>query len=132
MVERNNMEIKQVTKVANVAVDRGDGVNERFYIDQTQFYEPIRFGLFREGSDRIYPTYDPIPVAMFEGHLVNDKTKNYEFEIMPDPERKCSKLPKTEVEEKAIKKAIGILNLDKDLKEIREEYYWKEKDFPVT
>lgn len=126
------MEIKQITKVANVLVDRGDGYIQRFYIDQTQFYEPKRFGLFLLGSDRVYPTYTPIPVAMFEGHLVNEETQNYQFEIMTDSAVKCMELENSAVEQKAIKKALGILNLDKEIEEIREEYFWKEKDFSIT
>lgn len=131
MVERENMEIKQVTKLAKVFVERGNGYKERFYIDQVQFYEPIRFGLFLAGSGNVYPTYDPIPVAVFEGRAVNEETKNYQFEIMSDPDRRCMKLNDAEVQQKAIEKALGILNLDKDIEEIREEYFWKEKDFPV-
>lgn len=130
MVERKNMEIEQVTKIANIFVE-DRGCVERFYIDQVQFYEPIRFGLFLEGSDTVYPTYSPIPLAVFEGRVVNQETRNYQFEMMSNPDRKCMKLQDAEVQQKAIKKALGILNLDKDIKEIREEYYWKEKDFPI-
>lgn len=122
MVERENMEIKQVTKIANVSVERG-GYTERFYIDQIQFYEPLRFGLFLSGSGKIYPTYDPIPVAVFEGHIVNEETRNYQFEMMAEPDRRCMKLQDTEVQQKAIEKALEILNLDKDIEEIREEYF---------
>lgn len=125
------MKIKQTTKVANVLVDRGDGYVEKFYIDQVQFYKPIKFGLFLQGVGKVYPTYDPIPIAIFEGCVVNEETQNCQFGVINDPERRCMKLVDSKVEQKAIKKALGILNLDKDIEEIRKEYYWKEKDFPI-
>lgn len=131
MAEKESMKIKQTTKVANVLVDRGDGYVEKFYIDQVQFYEPIKFGLFLQGSGKVYPTYDPTPIAIFEGRVVNEETQNCQFEVINDPKRRCMKLADSKVEQKAIKKALGILNLDKDIEEIRKEYYWKEKDFPI-
>ncbi|MCI8362145.1 MAG: hypothetical protein HFJ41_03280 [Clostridia bacterium] len=126
------MKIKQTTKVANVFVDRGDGYVEKFYIDQVQFYEPIKFGLFLQGSDKVYPTYDQIPIVIFEGRVVNEETQNCQFEVIDDPKRRCMNLGDSEVEKKAIKKALGILNLDKDIEDIRKEYYWKKKDFPIN
>lgn len=121
MAEREKMEIKQVTKVANVSVTVGNS-EQKFYIDQTQFYEPIRFGLFHEGADRIYPTYTPKPIAVFEGKLVNNETMNYQFDVVTDPE-KCAKLE--DYEKDAVQKALEILNLDEEIDDIRERYYWK-------
>lgn len=121
MAERESMEIKQVTKVANVSVMVGNS-EQRFYIDQTQFYEPIRFGLFQEGADKVYPTYKPKPLAVFEGRLVNTETMNYQFDVVSDAE-KYAKLK--DYEKDAVQKALEILNLDDDIENIREKYYWK-------